>query len=600
MASSSSSSSASSAAGGGDRLSKLSSTVLGHILSFLPSDEAARAAALSHWWRDVFAHVHTVSLDEPQRPVPDPDGDWSPGWRPIDRNAAALSLTFAHRLSAALLSRLRLRLAGGDWTATVAGVPLRALRAGFHGDHGYGFRAGTDAGILDTWLAYAIHQADDDGELHLDLRLCLAAIVCDRTYSLHPRGGAEADEDDDGGRRSRIFVGPNGRLYGLKLPVERFDADGGEDEDEDEDEDYASPKSTLAGDGDEEELPPPHEYEYVTPRFLFSCSALRTLRIRPCRLDLPPAANAISLPSLETMHLIQITGRRTSVQRLVSACLCLADLTLEACKGLTELDVSDKRRLRRLALRCWHDLAAVAVDSSELRAFEYRGAVPSPSFLTIHGGGIKISSCKLDFCGAEVTDPPELAKLGDFLHLFAAGVESLHLTSARLGCGDTAASMFPEFPLLRRLELMGILPEDDAAAAVATVTGILNRTPRLEALTLFFMEEPEDLMRGSEYILVDDEELLDGHNLKHDRNAAIAVPEAEMITCLRETIKEINFVHYDGGLGQRTLAKFLLRNAPVVGEVCGEFAQGPLWIQTVLMEEIKGWVMNKSANMMFF
>ncbi|KAF8665998.1 hypothetical protein HU200_054087 [Digitaria exilis] len=594
------SSSATAAGGGGnDRLSKLSSTVLGHILSFLPSDEAARAAALSHRWRDVFAHVHTVSLDEPQPPVPDPDGDWSPGWSPIDRNAAAPSLPFAHRLSAALLSRLRLRLrlAGGDSTATVAGVPLRALRAGFHGNHGYGFRAGTDAGILDTWLAYAIRQADDDGELHLDLRLCLAAIICDRTYSLRPRGGAEADEDDGGGRRSRIFVGPNGRLYGLKLPVERFDSG----EDEDEDEDYASPKSTLAGDGDddggEEELPPPHEYEYVTPRFLFSCSALRSLHIGPCRLDLPPA---ISLPSLETMHLIQITGRRTSVQRLVSACPRLADLTLEACKGLTELDVADKRRLRRLALRCCHDLAAVAVDSSELRAFEYRGAVPSPPFLTIHGGGIKISSCKLDFCGAEVTDPPELAKLGDFLHLFAAGVESLHLTSARLGCGDTAPLMFPKFPLLRRLELTGILPEDAAAAAIATVTGILNRTPRLEALTLFFMEEPEDLMRGSEYILVDDEELLDGHNLKHDRNAAIAMPEAEMITCLRETTKEINFVHYDGGLGQRTLAKFLLRNAPVVGEVCGEFAQGPLWIQTALMEEIKGWVMNKSANMMFF
>jgi len=278
------------------------------------------------------------------------------------------------------------------------------------------------------------------------------------------------------------------------------------------------------------------------------------------------------------------------MQQLVSACPRLADLTLEACEQLAELDVVGAR-LRRLALRCCHDLAAVAADSSELRAFEYHGAVPAPSFLTLRGGR-RIASCKLDFCGAEATGPPKLARLADFLLLFA-GAERLHLTSARLGCGGA-----PAFPALRHLELTGMLPDDDATDAVATVTAILERTPSLETLTLFFLPEPEDLAE-SEYLDADEEELLDGHKLRYDRRAPLAVPDA-VIPCLRERTREINLVHYEGGLAQRTLAKFLLRNAPAVGEVCGEFAQGPLWIQTRLMEEIKGWVLNKSANMMFF
>ena len=130
------------------------------------------------------------------------------------------------------------------------------------------------------------------------------------------------------------------------------------------------------------------------------------------------------------------------------------------------------------------------------------------------------------------------------------------------------------------------------------MTAILERTPSLETLTLFFLPEPEDLAE-SEYLDADEEELLDGHKLRYDRHAPLAVPDA-VIPCLRKRTREINLVHYQGAMAQRMLAKFLLRNAPAVGEVCGEFAQGPLWIQTRLMEEIKGWVLNKSANMMFF
>ncbi|KAL6908064.1 hypothetical protein ACP4OV_002234 [Aristida adscensionis] len=62
---------------------------------------------------------------------------------------------------------------------------------------------------------------------------------------------------------------------------------------------------------------------------------------------------------------------------------------------------------------------------------------------------------------------------------------------------------------------------------------------------------------------------------------------------------EIDLVHYQGGMAQRMLAKFLLRNAAVADEVFCGFAPGPLWMQTGLMEEMRGWVMNKSANVKF-
>ncbi|OEL37553.1 hypothetical protein BAE44_0001428, partial [Dichanthelium oligosanthes] len=176
--------------------------------------------------------------------------------------------------------------------------------------------------------------------------------------------------------------------------------------------------------------------------------------------------------------------------------------------------------------------------------------------------------------------------------LLFSGVKSLQLTSVRLGCGN--GLVFPAFLVLRHLELTGMLPEDDTATVVATVAWILRWTPSLEALMLFFLPEPEDI-EESDYSYIDEEELLDRHKLKYDRHASLAMPDVEIPCCLRETTKEINLVHYERGLAQRTLTKFLLHNATVVEEVCGEFAQGPLWIQTKLMVEIKGWVVKTNG-----
>lgn len=160
----------------------------------------------------------------------------------------------------------------------------------------------------------------------------------------------------------------------------------------------------------------PPSPEYTVPRTLISCAVLRSLTIGPCSLS-PPAI--ISLPSLETLLLTDVSDEEEDVQRLVAACPRLADLTLEACGTVTALSLLRNRHLRRLALRCCHALATVAINGTLLRSFEYRGAVPDASLLTFHGGRSSFVSCKVDICGEEVSSAKELGKLGKFLRLLA-------------------------------------------------------------------------------------------------------------------------------------------------------------------------------------
>ncbi|OEL38295.1 hypothetical protein BAE44_0000686 [Dichanthelium oligosanthes] len=317
-----------SGASGDARLSVLGDAVLGHMLLFLPADEAVRAATLSRRWCHVVAYMHTVALEEPEPPIPDYDGDYSPGYsRPFDRNAVDAPL-FSNAVSAALFGHLRL---DGE-----AGVPLCAIRVGFERF------SGLNAGLVEMWLWYAMRQASE--ELHVDLRLRRQA-VCGCSYSLQ---GRRATDDMDKAN------GAGGE------ECSDHDSEYVESENDGEDEDPASPTTPPANDDDpaslrsplldddEEEPPPPRMNEYIMLRSLFSCAALRTLRIGPCRLDLP-AATTIALPSVATLHLTHVTGRKSAVQQLVSVCPCLADLTLEAYEKLTKLAVLGIR-LRRLAL----------------------------------------------------------------------------------------------------------------------------------------------------------------------------------------------------------------------------------------------------------
>ncbi|KAJ1276586.1 hypothetical protein BS78_05G225800 [Paspalum vaginatum] len=602
---------------GGDRLSRLGDTVLGHILSFLPSTEAARAATLSRRWRHVFAAVHTASFRESEDPLAIGYRWWkrydSNYSRPRDEDDVRAPL-FVTAVGAALHGR--------DRGARAAAVPLRALHVAFDE---FGFLGGDAKKAVDGWLTYARYHTGD--ALQIDLRLGDDPI-CKRAYTLRPR--VPDDDAEDGGGQEQD-LGP----HDMDAEESEDSEDETEESEDSEDEGSASPPKRMRKDdggyeaaGVESRSPPlpaepgepsPGLTQYVVPRSLFSCDALRALRLGSCWLDLP---SAIALPCLDTLHLTRVDGRTGAVQRLVSACPRLADLTLEACSGLTEISVVDAR-LRRLAVRCCHKLATVAVASSELRAFEYRGAVPGPSFLTLHVPRSKVSFCTVDLCGAEQADQPALASLVGFLRLFV-GVERLHLTSARLGCGVSHAHPsdgshicnwecvfghgiisstleLPSFPALRNLELTGMLPDGDTTVITA-VTRILQRTPSLETLSLFFLPEPHPVPKNHYWCTdVDEEGLHAAHKLRYNQHARLTVPpDVEIPASLTERTKEINLVHYQGAMAQRALAKFLLCNAPVVDEVYCEFAPGPLLMQTKLMAEVRGWVVNKSANMTFF
>ena len=58
-------------------------------------------------------------------------------------------------------------------------------------------------------------------------------------------------------------------------------------------------------------------------------------------------------------------------------------------------------------------------------------------------------------------------------------------------------------------------------------------------------------------------------------------------------------MHYQGHETQSNVAKLLLCNAMVLKRLCVVFPKGPREVQTKLMNEIKGFVVNKSANTIF-
>uniref|UniRef100_A0ACD5VCE6 Uncharacterized protein n=1 Tax=Avena sativa TaxID=4498 RepID=A0ACD5VCE6_AVESA len=562
-----------------DRLSKLDYALLGHVLSFLPSKQAARAAVLSSRWRDAFAGVHTVSLEEPEGSVPTYDDDrrrhCHEDGRPKDHNFPS---RFGATITAAIVARHR---------SPAATPPLRALRLALH-DYMY-----RDSAAVDQWISYALKQAGP--ELELDLRLRCLPIYCRRAYDIEidvePRGDYAAEVTSACFAAASIITTP-------------------EDDDTDDDDVVSS---------EHERVPGPSQllyresfHLYTAPRGLFSCSALRTLRIGPCRLS-PPSA--ISLPSLEELLLTRVPDGEEEVRRLICACPRLADLTLESCDTVTALYLLDEPRLHRLALRCCHNLARVVVDVSKLIAFEYRGAVPGVAFLTTFGTDgwfltmPSLASCIVDICSGEVSAPEELSRLAAFLHHFASA-KHLCLRSKRLCPGfdrdGGAAARLLMFTKLHHLELWGHLPNDgDASAIIGATSRILQHAPNLEVLSFVFLTGTTNDVDDSgplppERYQCEEGELLDAHRLRYNRYNVLDAPTGGvMIPCLANQVREINLVHYQGGRAQRTLVKFLLCNALAIGELWCQFAEGPLFMQTQLTREMKGWVMNHKTNTVF-
>jgi hypothetical protein len=274
-------------------------------------------------------------------------------------------------------------------------------------------------------------------------------------------------------------------------------------------------------------------HEYTVPGALFSCAELRSLSLNSCRLAPPGNVN---LPSLVTLLLSHVADAGDDVEWLIAGCPRLADLTLEACDAVTALSVPGGTRLRRLALRCCHNLATVAFDSSELRAFEYRGAVPDyAALLNMYGGAERIAYCKVDICGAEATSEEELINLRRFLQLFV-NAKHLHLESARLGSGldkDVPARL-AAFSSLRHLEMRGCLPDYDTGV-IDAISRILEHAPSLEKLSLAF--HPHEHSWGGQtdgiFFCFREAELLDAHHLSYHPVPVLSSPPSAAIPCLR-------------------------------------------------------------------
>ncbi|CAM0870992.1 unnamed protein product [Alopecurus aequalis] len=306
---------------------------------------------------------------------------------------------------------------------------------------GFGCYHWWDEPMLNRWLFYVLNQSAQ--ELHLDLRL------------------------------HHVKVRDHPSVHGQEVYGESDDADV-----------------------DKCPVYTPYDAQvYTIPARLFSCVAIRTLCLGACSLETP---EVIHLPLLETLLLSTIRSTGNNIQRLISGCPRLVDLTLERC-GYTDahyrnplldpnftITILDKH-LRRLALPCCHDLVRVSVDASELKVLEYRGGVPPELFLNLHGPH-KIASCTISFCGKKVYKE-DLLPFRNFLERWSMGTRHLHLDSTRLG-SDIESQFFmgfPWFPSLVRLELTGHLGGHNIDA----VARILQQAPSVETLSLFMKPKYE-------------------------------------------------------------------------------------------------------------
>ncbi|XP_051212026.1 F-box/LRR-repeat protein At4g14103-like [Lolium perenne] len=397
-------------------------------------------------------------------------------------------------------------------------VPLRRLSFAFDSCHPWNYVH------VDQWLTYVLRH-NSLQEIHLDLRFWLGPI-CPRSKGRYGDDGSDKEEEVDS-------------------DTDNSDAEHGRRK--------WRPCS------------------YLLPKGLFSCIGIRTLCLSNCRMKLP---KTVDLPYLETLSITQPRrdGGR-SVQRLISSCPCLIDLTLEAIARLKSVTVLDKR-LRRFALRCCHNVRSVDIDASELKSLDYSGLAPLESLLSLHGSP-GIPSCTINLCKAPSNEDDHdrfirfMEKISD--------AKRLHLHHRCLPTMSFGG--FPSFSNLTRLALQGPLQSP------SVVRVILEQTPNLEILSLFMEPAvvPSDNAEPS---------VVPGGNAAPDESS-FSIP------CLRSHVKEINMVHYEGDALQRTMARLLFRNALLLERMCVVLVRGTFALQDALTREIKSWVVAAHAEQIF-
>jgi hypothetical protein len=345
-------------------------------------------------------------------------------------------------------------------------------------------------------------------------------------------------------------------------------------------------------DNDEKEPKDNEGWGYVLPTALFSCTAIQTMCLSHCKLNVP---ETVDLPFLEALRLTGIRGDDSGymIQRLVWSCSRLVDLTLEANSRLKRLTVLDKR-LRRFALRCCHNIAKVIIDASELRSLEYSGSVPEESLLSLSGSP-GLASCTIRFCRVRPNNELEFVGFRRFLEKVS---DSKHLHLHHRGLDSGFLAVFPTFSNLKRLELQGPVQSSDS---VNGIRRMLEHTPNLEVLSLYMdtnpqkqKAEPITYRRRLEELDDDDEE-----EEEYERSIVVdnlLVPDESGLSsmpCLRHSVKEINMVNYQYDVQHRTLASLLFRNALVLERMCVVLGKGQFALQVELKKEIESWLVAK-------
>uniref|UniRef100_A0ACD5V1M2 Uncharacterized protein n=1 Tax=Avena sativa TaxID=4498 RepID=A0ACD5V1M2_AVESA len=336
---------------------------------------------------------------------------------------------------------------------------------------------------------------------------------------------------------------------------------------------------------DDDEKNENKKWGYVLPMTLFSHTAIRTLCLGHCKLNLP---ESIDLPLLKTLRLTSILGddSEETTQRLICSCPRLLDLTLEANKRLKRITILDKR-LRRFALRCCHNMTKVIIDASELRSLEYNGMVPKESLMSL-GVSPGLASCTIRFCRVG----HEESELLGFRRFMEKVCDSKHLNLHHFGLVEGGFfTSFPSFFGLKSLELQGPVQSRET---VDMIRRIMEHTPNLEVLSLYMELDPQ-----TPQTQLDDELDEDGDEKEYERSVVLdnlRVPDDESsfsMHCLRRRVKEINMVNYEYDVYHRTLAWLLFRNALVLERMCVVLRKGQLTFQSKLKEEIESWLVTK-------
>uniref|UniRef100_A0A0E0KNH9 F-box domain-containing protein n=1 Tax=Oryza punctata TaxID=4537 RepID=A0A0E0KNH9_ORYPU len=319
-------------------------------------------------------------------------------------------------------------------------------------------------------------------------------------------------------------------------------------------------------------------YAYTaTPPHIFRCDTLRRLLLTNWTLHVP--AGSVSMPSLETLFLKRIMAKDGAVQRLISGCPNLVDLTLEQCPSVTGL-VVDSPRLDSFAMICCHHASHVVLHAEHLRTLRYKGGLPGENFFSIPNCA-DILALTIDICesllGKSAPAVIPITKVitrctnVTFLHL--------HLRPKMAFHSGAFTRALRHLPHLRQLALKGLVDDDETVRSVST---LLRNTPNLDVLSLFPLRprrpkpdylymfdgsDDDDSQNG-------DEENNGRRGVKKDKSALddedtyVHVPRIlweTRVECLQR-LRKIKLLNYKGMPNERMLAKYLLSKASALDQ----------------------------------